>query len=75
MHCKSSRQVKDFPAVIRFISRKGHIYCPIKSRKGRLSNGRYLWRMRKYAAYRIIPRIHYERMVADESQAFSPDAP
>ena len=68
--------MKDFPVVMRFISEKAHISCPIKRfAKELLSKGGYLWRMREYAAYRVIPRIHYERMVADDVQAFAPYAP
>lgn len=55
---------------------KGRTYTvPSKAVQGRLSNGRYLCRMREYAAYRSIPRIHYERMVADNNEPFNPQAP
>ncbi len=75
-HCKSSQRMKDFPSDGRFIIEEAHISCPIQSSaKEALSKGCYLWRMRRQAAYPPILRIHYERMVADDVQAFDPHSP
>lgn len=75
-HCKSFRRMKEIPALHRFISEGSHIDCPIRTSAGEaLSKGFYLWRMQEHAAYRVIPGIHYERMVADDDAAYDPDGP
>ena len=75
-HCKSSLKRHEIPIPGRCIIEGSVIYSttPVPAKEA-LPKSRYLWRMRKIAAYRCFLRIHYERMVADDDPALDPDAP